>query len=215
MRCIGPRSKGGIGWSCRHAVLWFFCLLVVAGCGKAPAIRPLAADATVLAFGDSLTSGTGAKPEESYPAVLATILNRTVINAGVPGEVTAEGVARLPAVLDEHAPALVILCHGGNDFLRRQPKEEIKANLRRMIALVKERGIDLILLGVPEPGILVSTSPIYQELAQEFNLPYNEGLLREILTDRALKSDQIHPNGAGYQRLAESVAVLIREASAR
>jgi lysophospholipase L1-like esterase len=187
----------------------------VAGCNKPPAIRPLAADSTVLAFGDSLTFGTGARPEESYPSVLAGLLGCAVANAGVPGEVTAEGLARLPAVLDETEPVLVILCHGGNDFLRRQEREETKANLRRMIALVKERGIDLVLLGVPEPGLLVATSPIYEELAEEFAVPHDDTILRAILTDRLLKSDQIHPNAAGYRRLAESLAALIREASAR
>lgn len=213
MPCIAPRMKDGTASSYRQAVLWFFCLLLLAGCGKPAAIRPLTADSTVLAFGDSLTFGTGARPEESYPAVLAGLLGCTVVNAGVPGEVTAEGLARLPAILDETRPALVILCHGGNDFLRRQGREAIKANLRRMIALVQGRGIDLVLLGVPEPGILVSTSPLYGELAEEFKVPYDEGLVRDILTDRALKSDHVHPNAAGYRQLAESVATLIREAS--
>ncbi|MEW6594246.1 MAG: arylesterase [Thermodesulfobacteriota bacterium] len=212
MPCIGPRRKGGTASFCRQIFFWGLCLLVVAGCGKPPAIRPLAADATVLAFGDSLTFGTGARPDESYPAVLATLLGCSVINAGVPGEVTAEGLARLPQVLDEHGPDLVILCHGGNDFLRRQNREETKANLRRMIALVKERGIDLLLLGVPEPGLLVSPAPLYKELAGEFGVPCDDETIRAILTDRGLKSDQIHPNGAGYRQLAEAVAALIREA---
>lgn len=215
MPCIGQRMKAGTGWSCRQVLLWLLCLLVVVGCGKPPAIRPLAADSVVLAFGDSLTYGTGARPEEAYPARLAELLGRAVVNGGVPGEVTAEGLARLPALLDEAEPALVILCHGGNDFLRRQNREETKANLRRMIALVKGRGLDLLLVGVPEPGILVSPSPLYEELAGEFKVPYDDAILRAILTDRALKSDQIHPNAAGYQRLAAALAELIREASAR
>lgn len=215
MLSIGRRRKAGTGWSCRRAVPWFLCLLLVVGCGKSPAIRPLYADSTVLAFGDSLTFGTGAQPEESYPTVLAGMLGCTVVNAGVPGEVTGVGLARLPALLDENEPDLVILCHGGNDFLRHQNREETKANLHRMIASVKERGIDLILIGVPEPGLLVSTAPFYRGLAEEFMVPYDEDIIREILTDRALKSDQVHPNAAGYRRLAEAVAALIRGASNR
>lgn len=215
MLSIGRRRKAGTGWSCRRAVPWFLCLLLVVGCGKSPAIRPLYADSTVLAFGDSLTFGTGAQPEESYPTVLAGMLGCTVVNAGVPGEVTGVGLARLPALLDENEPDLVILCHGGNDFLRHQNREETRANLHRMIASVKERGIDLILIGVPEPGLLVSTAPFYRGLAEEFMVPYDEDIIREILTDRALKSDQVHPNAAGYRRLAEAVAALIRGASNR
>lgn len=198
----------------RHSLLLLlFLLLVAAGCGKTPAIRPLAADATVLAFGDSLTAGSGVRPEESYPAVLAGLLGRSVVNSGVPGEVSAEGLARLPALLDETQPALVLLCHGGNDFLRRQSREETKANLRRMVALIRERGIDVILVGVPEPGLLLSASPIYAELAEEFQIPCEEEALAEILADRTLKSDQIHPNGAGYAVLARRLKALIDEAA--
>ncbi len=202
------------GWK-RWLLLVCLCLLSLVGCGRSPAIRPLTPESTVVAFGDSLTYGTGARPEESYPAVLAGLLGCNVINAGVPGEVTAGGLARLPAVLDETRPALVILCHGGNDFLRQQGREETEANLRRMMALIKGRGIDIVLIGVPAPGLLVATSPIYEELAKEFKVPYDKGIVRAILTDRTLKSDQIHPNAAGYRRMAESVAEVIRKASVR
>ena len=90
-------------------------LLLLQGCQKA-AIEPLAPGATIVAFGDSLTAGVGASSGADYPAQLASLTGYRVVNAGVSGETTAEGVKRLPAVLAKYSPELLILLEGGNDF---------------------------------------------------------------------------------------------------
>ncbi len=189
-------------------------LLPLAGCGDEPKLARLPADAVLLAFGDSLTYGTGASEAESYPAQLAALISRTVVRAGVPGEVSAAGLARLPAALEEHQPRLLLLCHGGNDFLQRRPKSAAAANVRAMIGLAKDRGVDVLLIGTPEPGITVSPPEFYEEIAQSFGIPYEGDVLGKVLKDSSLKADTVHPNARGYRVIAERIAELLRKSGA-
>ena len=189
-------------------------LLLLCSCQKTEKLPPLTGDAVILAFGDSLTFGTGASRDESYPAVLANLTGRTVINAGVPGEVSEEGRARLPAVLDESRPALLLLCHGGNDFLRRLDQAQVKENLSAMVQSARERGIAVVLIAVPTLGFGLQVPPLYAELASEAGIPLEEDILADILSDSALKSDPIHPNAAGYKELAVALERLLRRSSA-
>lgn len=193
------------------------CVLAVfaaSACSKTVAIPKLSADVVVLAFGDSLTHGTGASEAESYPAQLAAMVGRKVVRAGVPGEVSESGLARLPAALDEHAPKLLILCHGGNDFLRKLPRDKAAENVRAMVRLAQSRGIAVILIGTPEPGLTVSTPAFYAEIAKEFRIPYEGEVMGNVLRSAALKSDTVHPNAAGYRVIAEKLAGLLRKAGA-
>ena len=188
--------------------------LLASGCGQQSKLPPLAPDAVLLAFGDSLTFGTGANEDESYPSQLARLTGRRVAREGVPGEVSATGLARLPAALDEHQPRLLLLCHGGNDFLRRLPRAQAAENLRAMIRLAKARGIDVLLIGTPEPGFTVSPPDFYAEIAKEFRIPYEGDVLGKILRDGSLKADQVHPNAQGYRLMAERVYALLKKAGA-
>lgn len=190
-------------------------VLSLAACGdKVPKIAKLASTDVVLAFGDSLTYGTGAKAEDSYPVVLGQLIGRTVVRAGVPGEQTAGGLERLPEVLDEHKPRLVIVCLGGNDMLRKGAPEHIEANLRKILTEIKSRGLDAMLIGVPAPALIASPPEFYGKLAREFAIPYEGDIITSVLYKSELKSDPIHPNAAGYRKVAEAVAKLMRDAGA-
>ncbi len=200
----------------RFPGIWFlaFACSLLAGCAKAPQLPRLASDAVVLAFGDSLTYGTGASPHEAYPAVLGRLIGRNVVTAGVPGEVSAAGLARLPEVLEEVKPQLVILCHGGNDFLRKLDERQAADNIRAMVIAAKGRGVAVLLIAVPKPGLLPSPPDFYADIAREFGLPYEDAALKKILTDNELKSDLIHPNARGYAKLAEAIAAVLRKSGA-
>ncbi|MDX1608489.1 MAG: arylesterase [Halofilum sp. (in: g-proteobacteria)] len=207
--------NGTTGKTGRSRLLLVALLALLAGCGPERPLPPLAADAVILAFGDSLTRGTGADADASYPAVLERLTGRQVINAGEPGELSAQGRRRLPRVLDRVRPDLLILCHGGNDILRGRSETAAAANLRAMVEAAQARGIPVLLVGVPERSLVFrDTADLYFEVAEATGVPLEAEVLAEIIADPALKSDPIHPNAAGYRRLAEAIQRRLREAGA-
>jgi lysophospholipase L1-like esterase len=188
------------------------CAALVACSSKPPSLPRLGADDVIVAFGDSLTFGTGAQPTESYPAVLRELIGHEVVGAGVPGETTAQAMQRLPEVLDRYRPRLVLLCLGGNDLLRKMDPHVIEANLRTMVRTMRDRGIAVVLIGVPTPGLLPRTAAFYETLADDLQIPLEGEVLESVLMKNEFKSDPIHPNAAGYRKMAEAVAALLRAA---
>jgi acyl-CoA thioesterase-1 len=192
--------------------------LVLAACGrkKPMAGAALPAGSTVLALGDSITFGTGADSAAAYPAQLAVLTGWNVINAGVPGDTAAQAFERLPALLAEHKPALVIVSAGGNDFLRRLPAAETESALRSAITSARDAGAQVVLVAVPQPsigaaiGAGLSDHPLYTQLADDFNLPLHANGWAKVLGDAKLRSDQIHANAAGYRAFAEGLAATLR-----
>lgn len=197
----------------RRAVL-VACAAILVACGEAPKLAPLAPDAVVLAFGDSLTHGTGASEAESYPSQLQQLIGRTVVRAGVPGEVSAHALARLPAALEEHQPQILLLCIGGNDFLRNLGSAQVAANVQTMVAVARQRGVDVVLIGAPERSITLTPPGFYADIARQLGVPYEGKVVGEILRNSELKSDAIHPNARGYRLMAERVAALLKKAGA-
>lgn len=185
-------------------------------CNKpAPTLSTLPDKAVILAFGDSLTYGTGASAQHDYPSTLARIIGREVINAGLPGELSAGGRQRLPALLDDYQPNLLILIHGGNDILQQVAAEQTRENLKAMIAEAKQRNVPLVMLGVPAFGVVfLHSATFYEELARSEEIPIDLDSLPNILASNELKSDAVHPNDVGYRRLAENIAVLLQKLGA-
>jgi lysophospholipase L1-like esterase len=190
-------------------------MLVFACSDNSPRIPQLADTATILAFGDSLTYGSGASKDKSYPAVLEQLTGRHVINAGNPGEVSRDGLNRLRELLEQTQPDLLVLCHGGNDLLRQHDLNETKSNVQQMVRLAQQQGIAVILLGVPKPKLfLMRSAPFYQEIAEELKIPIETDIIPKVVSDTDLKSDAIHPNAQGYRLIGEAVHKLLQKTGA-
>ena len=199
----------------RHFLLLTAALLTACG-KKAPKHSALPRGSAVLALGDSLTYGYGANPTESYPARLAELTGWAITNGGVSGDTSAQALARLPELLREHTPHLVIISIGGNDFLRRQPENETRTNIRAIIQACKTAGAETILVGVPGVGVGAALGypgdhKLYADLAQAENIPYYTDGWSKILGNDALKSDQVHPNAAGYEAFTRDFAAWLKE----
>jgi acyl-CoA thioesterase-1 len=190
----------------RRAVAAMTSLLLAACSGSAPTLSPVPAGATVLALGDSLTWGTGATPETSWPTVLAAATGWNVVNAGVPGETAAQGCARLPALIDEGRPALLLVMLGGNDFLRRAPAAAVERGLATCVDSARAAKLPLVLLTVPQPALTGATeTPLYQRFGKAAGVPVVESGLAGLLRDAAKRADPVHLNAEGYRELAANI----------
>src|SRR5512139_2897766 len=153
-----------------HRFIVALLVLLLAACERTPTLPKLHSHDVIVAFGDSLTHGTGASSDSAYPAVLATLTGHTVVNAGVPGDTTASALLRLPDVLAEHKPRLVLLCLGGNDMLRKQPVAQTENNLRLLVQTIRASGAAVVLIAVPEPQLFGGVPVFYSRVAEDMRL---------------------------------------------
>ena len=188
-------------------ILIFFSLA-----SKETPIQPLNQNDTILAFGDSLTYGYNAKPNESYPAVLSRLSGYNVLNEGILGETSHEGLRRMAPLLEDKRIKLMILLFGGNDIMQGLSMEALKSNLKTMIHMAKEKRIDVLLVSVPNLSLFgLSPLELYEEVAEEEEVPLLSGMMADILEQPSLKSDQIHPNAKGYKIMGEKIYKKLKE----
>ena len=184
----------------------FFALLLLIGlsaCSKPETALP--ANSTVLILGDSLTQGVGASSAQTnYPALLKQQTQWNIINGGVSGNTSAQALARLPELLQQHQPKLVIISIGGNDFLQRLSNSDTQANIAQSIALSQQSGAQVLLVAVPELTLAAAVGhpndhAMYAQLAQSHQVHLLEDAWSDVLADDTLRSDAVHANDAGYQ----------------
>ena len=193
------------------------CMAVtVAACDRGYDHTPLPSTSNVVILGDSLTYGTGAGSGEDYASLLAGKTGWNVINAGVPGNTSYDGLARLPDILEAHERGeqnidLLIVELGGNDFLKHVPEPETISNLRAILSQAKQRNIKTALIAIPKFSPVgaafgaLSDHPLYEKLAEETDTPLVEDLFSDVLAKNSLKADPIHPNAEGYRVVADEL----------
>lgn len=192
--------------------LWVFLfVLILAGLygyrtwGPYPITNEKPSGRAIIAFGDSLTFGTGASPETSYPAQLMALIRQPVVNRGAPGETTADALKRLQRDVLDNEPKIVLLCLGGNDLLRRVDADQTFSHLKTMITRIQEKGALVILIGLSGAPLSPSLNGRYKALARETGCPCVPDVLDGILGERDLMADQVHPNARGYAIMAERI----------
>lgn len=159
----------------------------------------------IIAFGDDLTYGFGVEDAFNYPTQIESKTGLKIMNAGVHDEFSSAGLTRLPSVL-KHKPSLVILCHGANDIFYKHDTQVLKENLLAMINLIQKSGSKVLLVGVSNFAILSKdTHKIYNEVAEESDVAFEDNTFRNIFKSNLLKSDYRHPNAKGYLMIADAI----------
>jgi len=186
----------------------------------APAKPAAASRPRIAILGDSLTAGLGVAKAAAYPAILqqridAAGLNYEVVNAGVSGDTSAGGLARLDWALDGDVRILIVAL-GGNDGLRGLPADELQANLAQIIERGQARGITVILVGMEAPpnygrDYIVSFHKVYPALAAKYRVALVPCLLQGVAGDETLNQrDGIHPTAAGARVVADNVWAVLK-----
>ena len=172
-----------------------------------------------MCFGDSLTSGAGVDPDQAYPAVLQELLDRDgyayrVVNAGVSGNTTKDGLDRVAEVL-RRRPQVVVVEFGGNDGLRGLPIEQAEHNLESMVHTLKSSGAKVALAGItlpPQYGgpYIRSFNEMFPAVATRYHVPLLPFILQDVYgVPGDIQEDGIHPTAKGAQQVAINVEHLV------
>lgn len=167
-------------------------------------------NSTIVAFGDSLVVGVGASEGHDFVSLVSKKIGETIINKGVSGDTTQDALSRIDDVLKED-PGLVIVLLGGNDYLKRIPKETTFANLHTIVSKLKEKDIRILLLGV-RGGLLRDTyASDFGDFAEKEGIPYISNVLDGLIGNQKYMSDEVHPSDAGYEIIANRVAPVVKK----
>lgn len=197
-------------WSAGHIAFLITVLILTAACSKTKE-ETIPPGSHILALGDSLTAGAGVTPQEAWPDLLAGKTGWIVINGGISGDTSAGALKRLPSLLEQHTPVLVLVTLGGNDMLRHIPQQETVANLEQILAQIRARGAKPVLLATPSPSLMgavfqrLSAADFYQKVADAQKIPLIKDAIADVISDPQLKGDPLHPNAAGHALLAEKI----------
>ena len=216
-------GHGEAAWRPANPAVVYASSTTVAGpgiAGSKPAAADSAAAPVIACFGDSLTAGLGVDPEQSYPAVLQRMLDDAgyhyrVVNEGVSGDTTKDGLQRIDRVLAKR-PQIVVLEFGGNDGLRGLPVTVAQRNLAAMLAQLQRKGAKVALAGItipPQygPQYIAQFNAMYPALARQFHVPLLPFLLQDVYgVPGDIQPDGVHPTAQGARQVAANVEKLIQ-----
>ena len=163
----------------------------------------LSAGQKIIAFGDSLTYGTGASSGKDYPSQLSNLVSRPVINAGVPGDTTDSALERLERDVLAYSPDMVLITLGGNDLKNGIDAETAFNNLKMIVNLIQSQGARVVIGGLSIPFRDRGFGKAFKLLADETDATLIPNILEGIMGNRKRMSDPIHPNDAGYKIIAQ------------
>jgi len=179
---------------------------------KAPTVKNADSTGTnIIAFGDSLVYGTGSTSGNDLFSLVGKETGVNVINKGVPGETTRDGLARFDSDVLNNDPKVVIILMGGNDYLQKVPQEETFTNLEMMIKKTQDTGAAVVLVGVRGGVFVDKFAAEYERLAKTYRTGYVPNILSQVLFNRSLMYDSIHPNDKGYRIIYNSVALELQK----
>lgn len=179
--------------------------LFLNGCAKREIKNIGSRGTNIICFGDSLTFGYGVGSGEDYPSALTKIMNMPVINAGIDGDTSIEALRRIDSDVLNRKPLLVIVEFGGNDFLRKVPKEVTANNVREMVEKIQKKGAMVAIVDSSAGLFLREYRLLLSRIARQSQAIFVPAVLSGIITDPSMKSDFIHPNGEGYKLIAQRV----------
>lgn len=188
-------------------VLFLFCLCA---CSKQEITNYPAKEGPIVAFGDSITYGYDVSADEAFPAVLEKMWNREVINLGVSGNTSLDGLARKEKLKNLN-PSFVLIEFGGNDFLKKVPREQTKKALEDIVDYVHALGAVAVLIDTGGHGPMNTYTKINKNIAKQKNTLYVSGIMNGIFTNRKLKVDAIHPNKEGHQIIAQRIDKVLKK----
>lgn len=164
----------------------------------------------ILFFGDSLVEGVGSSQGKDMPSQLSLALKEPVFNYGIAGDTTERALLRIDQAVAEK-PRLAIVLLGGNDFLRKIPREQTAAHLEEIITKFQARGAVVLLLGVRSGIVGGGSDDFYETIAKKTQAAYEEDVLKGVFGNQSLMSDAIHPNDAGYAKIIERLLPVIED----
>lgn len=187
------------------ALVVLMAFVGLSGCAKREIKNINSRGTNIICFGDSITWGYGANPGEDYPSVLAKMTNIPVINAGIDGDTSTEALKRIESDVLDRDPLLVVIEFGGNDFLRKIPKEETLENIKNMVEQIQRKGAMVAIVDISSGMLLGEYHALFLRLSQEKNTVFIPRIYSGIITNPKFKSDFIHPNANGYNMIAQRI----------